>query len=179
MTGKAQCIGCLDKELQGEHSSTMGISNEAANCWVYVYVYRSSVESCGKKEVLGLRIQAIDVMDSFIEPCKRKRSCRVPVQRASDPTETPLAQQICFQKLPCLPGLLTCCCNHLTNFKFSRSNWKSNCTTETPMPQQDPRETPMPQQVPFGKPFCLTALLLQQPVTIMSITTFQHPIETL
>ena len=110
MTGKAQCIGCLDKELQGEHSSTMGISNEAANCWVYVYVYRSSVESCGKKEVLGLRIQAIDVMDSFIEPCKRKRSCRVPVQRASDPTETPLAQQICFQKLPCLPGLLTCCC---------------------------------------------------------------------
>lgn len=38
---------------------------------------------CGKKEVLGLRIQAIDAMDSFVQPCKRKRSCSVPVQRAS------------------------------------------------------------------------------------------------
>ena len=26
---------------------------------------------------------------------------------------------------------VTCCCNHLTNFKFSGSNWKSNCTTGT------------------------------------------------
>ena len=38
---------------------------------------------CGKKEVFGLRIQAIDAMDSFIEPCKRERSCSVTVQRAS------------------------------------------------------------------------------------------------
>ena len=38
---------------------------------------------CGKKEVLGLCIQAIVAMDSFVEPCKRKRSCSVPVQRAS------------------------------------------------------------------------------------------------
>ena len=38
---------------------------------------------CGKKEVLGLRIQAIDAMDSFVQPCKRKRSCSVPVQRTS------------------------------------------------------------------------------------------------
>ena len=37
----------------------------------------------------------------------------------------------------------------------------------------------MPQQVPFAKLVCLTALLLQQPVTMMLITTFQHPIETL
>ena len=50
MTGRTQCIGCLYKELQGEHSSTMAISNEAANCWVYVYVYRSWVESLRKNQ---------------------------------------------------------------------------------------------------------------------------------
>ena len=38
---------------------------------------------CGKKEVLGLCIQAIDAMESFVEPCKQKRSCNVPVQTAS------------------------------------------------------------------------------------------------
>jgi hypothetical protein len=43
---------------------------------------------------------------------------------------------------------------------------------------QDLRETPMPQQVPFAKLVCLTALPLQ-PVTMMLINTFQHPIETL
>ena len=90
---------------------------------------------------------------------------------------------------------LVCCCNHLTNFKFSAYNWKSNCTTGTFSKTylcnrfaaitccsnqvtdywtfQDPRETPMPQQVPFAKLVCLTALLLQ-PVTMMLITTFQQ-----
>ena len=47
---------------------------------------------CGKKEVLGLRIQEIDAMDSFVQPCKRKRSCRVHVQRTSVSSVT------CFSK---------------------------------------------------------------------------------
>ena len=58
---------------------------------------------------------------------------------------------------------VTCCSNQVTGYSIF----------------QDPRETPMPQQVPFAKLVCLTTLLLQQPVTMMLITTFQHPIETL
>src|SRR3989337_1048766 len=98
-------------------------------------------------------------------------------------------------------AVVTCCCNHLTNFKFSGSNWKSNCTAGTfskiylcnrfavvtccsnqvtdYSTFQDPRETPMPQQVPFAKLVCLTALLLQPPALIMLMATFQHRIETL
>ena len=89
---------------------------------------------------------------------------------------------------------VTCCCNHLTNFKFSGSNWKSNCTAGTfskiylcnsfavvtccsnqvtdYSTFQDPRETPMPQQVPFAKLVCLTALLLQ-PVALITLLATQ------
>ena len=88
---------------------------------------------------------------------------------------------------------VTCCCNHLTNFKFSGSNWKSNCIAGTfskiylcnrfPVVTccsnqvtdystfQDPRETPMPQQVPFAKLVCLTALLLQSVALITLLAT--------
>src|SRR4051812_41300163 len=88
---------------------------------------------------------------------------------------------------------VTCCCNHLTNFKFSGSNWKSNCTAGTfskiylcncfaaitcfsnqvtdYSTFQDPRETPMPQQVHFAKLVCLTTLLLQPVALIMLLAT--------
>jgi hypothetical protein len=63
---------------------------------------------CGKKGVLGLRIQVSDAMDSFVEPCKRKRSCSVPVQRASISSVTRfseflLATDYKIVQLPCLP----------------------------------------------------------------------------
>ena len=89
---------------------------------------------------------------------------------------------------------VTCCCNHLTTFKFSGSNWKSNCTAgilskiylcnrfaavtccsnqvTDYSTFQDPRETPMPQQVPFAKLVCLTDLLLQ-PVALITLLATQ------
>ena len=95
--------------------------------------------------------------------------------------------------LVCLVCVVTCCCNHLTNFKFSRLNWKSNCTVGTfskiylcnrfaavtccsnqvtdYSTFQDPRETPMPQQVPFTKFVCLTAFLLQLVALITLLAT--------
>ena len=89
---------------------------------------------------------------------------------------------------------LVCCCNHLTNFKFSGSNWKSNCIAGTfskiylcnrfavvtccsnqvtdYSTFQDPRETLMPQEVPFAKLIILTALLLQ-PVALIALLATQ------
>ena len=91
-------------------------------------------------------------------------------------------------------AIVPCWCNHLTRFKFSRSNWKCNFTAGTfskidlcnrfaavtccsnqvtdYSTFQDPRETPMPQQVPFGKFVCLTALLLQ-PVALITLLATQ------
>ena len=90
---------------------------------------------------------------------------------------------------------VTCCCNHLTNFKFSGSNWKSNCTSGTfskiylcnrfaavtccsnqvtdYSTFQGPRESPMPQQVPVAKLVSLTASLLQ-PVDLFTLLATQH-----
>ena len=88
---------------------------------------------------------------------------------------------------------VTCYCNHLTNFKFSGSNWESNCTAGTfskiylcnrfaaitccsnqvtyYSTFQDPREIPIPQQVPFAKLVFLTALLLHPVGLIMLLGT--------